>query len=224
MRKSDLLNAMELAGLAYQEVQPGFSQGTLSVINDPETDVQCYLRRRDGVLLIAFRGSKSCRDWQTNLAFRKKVVPYGNRDSKIRVHGGFLEAYKSPAVRNVLHAMLSDDIEKIRITGHSLGAALAVLCAVDLEYNFPDRDYEVILFGAPRVGNRAFQKSYDNRVFKTLRVVNGNDIITKIPFRLMGFCHVGVPFPIGAARLPGLFTFQSHRPQAYYKRLTERLW
>jgi hypothetical protein len=31
------------------------------------------------------------------------------------------------------------------------------------------------------VGNRAFAKSYNRRVFKTLRVENGNDIVTRVP-------------------------------------------
>lgn len=84
-----------------------------------------------------------------------------------------------------------------------MAPALAVLCAVDLQYNFPSKDCEVILFGCPRVGNRAFQRSYNQRVFKTLRVENGNDIVTKIPLALWGFRHVGIPIRIGTPRCFG---------------------
>jgi triacylglycerol lipase len=223
MQMSDVIRAMELSAIAYRNIQPVFSYDSLTVIDDRKTDVQCYLRKRDGCLNITFRGSTSGEDWKTNLTFCKKVIPYGNTASKIRVHTGFLEAYKSPNVRNVIHKKMTCDVNQVKISGHSQGAALAILCAVDLEYNYPERDYEVILFGAPRVGNRAFQKSYDKRVFKTLRIENGNDIVTKIPFAIMGYRHVGVGIHIGRPRIPGLFSFKSHYPQAYYKNLLKLL-
>lgn len=219
MQMSDVISAMELSAIAYQKAQPVFPCDSFTAIDDPKTDVQCYLRKRDGCLNITFRGSNSGQDWKTNFTFCKKVIPYGNTASKIRVHTGFLEAYKSPAVRNVIHRTMSCDVHQVKISGHSQGAALAVLCAVDLEYNYPDRDYEVVLFGAPRVGNRAFQKSYDKRVFKTLRIENGNDIVTKIPFAFMGYHHVGIGIHIGRPKIPGFFSFKSHYPQSYYTNL-----
>ena len=79
--------------------------------------------------------------------FWKKCIPYGNTCSKVRVHTGFLNAYKSKQVRNRLLNMVTPEIRRIHICGHSYGAALSVLCAVDLQYNFPDRDIEVIVFG-----------------------------------------------------------------------------
>ncbi|MDF2859453.1 MAG: lipase-like isoform, partial [Neobacillus sp.] len=190
MFSSDITKAMELSAAAYRNVQPTVPAGSMIKIDDPKSDVQCFLRKLDGCLSITFRGSNSGTDWKTDFAFRKKVIPYGNTLSKIRVHTGFLNAYKSPAVREAIHAMISSDTFQIMITGHSLGAALAVLCAVDLEYHYPDKDYEVILFGAPRVGNRAFRNSYNKRLFKTLRIENGNDIVTKLPFACMGYRHV----------------------------------
>jgi len=223
MQMSDVISAMELSAIAYQKVQPIFLCDFLTVIDDSKTDVQCYLRKRDGCLNITFRGSNSDQDWKTNFIFCKKVIPYGNTTSKIRVHTGFLEAYKSPTVRNVIHRTMSCGVHQVKISGHSQGAALAILCAVDLEYNYPDRDYEVVLFGAPRVGNRAFQKSYDKRVFKTLRVENGNDIVTKIPFAIMGYHHVGIGVHIGRPKIPGFFSFKSHYPQSYYKNLFKLL-
>lgn len=219
MRKADLLDAMERSGLAYHSIQPNLPGESLYIINDEKTDVQCFLRQSGNCLSITFRGSNSAQDWKTNLTFRKKVVPYGNTASKIRVHTGFLNAYKCPQVRGAIQSRVTKEICKVKITGHSQGAALAVLCAVDLEYNFPDRDYEVILFGSPRVGNRAFQKSYNKRVFKTLRVENGNDIVTKVPFVVMGYRHVGMKYRIGNPRIPGVFTFRTHEPQNYYRLL-----
>jgi len=222
MRTSDIIDAMELSAEAYREVQPVFPGGSLTVIDDPKTGVQCYLRRTSGCLLITFRGSNSAQDWKTNFAFRKKCIPYGNAASKIRVHTGFLEAYKSPAVRDVIHQAVAAGVNRVRIFGHSQGAALSILCAVDLEYNYPDRDYEVMLFGSPRVGNGAFRKSYNKRVFNTMRVENGNDVVTKVPFACMGYRHVGMGIHIGCPRILGAFSFKDHYPQAYYRNLFEK--
>ena len=216
MKMSGILKQMELSALAYQEVQPAFPAGSLVVIDDPQSDIQCYLRRRDGCLNITFRGSNSEKDWKTNLAYQKKTIPYENTASKIRVHKGFINAYKSPLVRDVIHRQITNNIYQVKITGHSQGAALAILCAVDLQFNFPDRDYEAVVFGSPRVGNRAFQKSYNKRVFKTMRVENGNDIVTKLPFIFMGYRHVGMKLHVGMPRLPGVFCAEDHYPQAYY--------
>ena len=222
MMAYELLEAMELSADAYRKVQPYVPGCSLKVIDDRETDVQCYLRKRDDCLFITFRGSNSGKDWKTNLTFRRKSIPYGNTASKIRVHSGFLEAYKY-AARGVINSNITDDVHQVKICGHSQGAALAILCAVDLEYNFPDRDYEVMLFGSPRVGNRAFRDSYNKRVFETMRVENGNDIVTKIPWVCMGYRHVGMRIPIGKPRIPGLISFKAHYPQAYYKNLFKRI-
>lgn len=221
MQMSDVISAMELSAAAYHRIQPVFPGGALMMVDDPQSDVQCYLRWQGNSLTITFRGSNSGQDWKTNFTYKKKVIPYGNTQSKIRVHSGFLEAYKS--VRNTIHDVITRDLTQIRISGHSQGGALAVLCGVDLEYNFPDRDYEVIVFGAPRVGNLAFKKSYNKRIFKTLRVENGNDIVTKVPFAFMGYHHVGAAVHIGSPRIPGLFSFTAHYPHEYYKNLFQLL-
>lgn len=216
--------AMELAGLAYRDIQPIYCRGVLQVISDPETDAQCFLRRCGKTLHITFRGSDSPRDWKTNMMFDKMTIPYGNTKSPIRVHSGFIKAYKSPGARDVIHRAITCDIKAVRISGHSQGAALAILCSVDLEYNFPDLDYEVYLFGAPRVGNKAFRDSYNRRLLKVFRVENGNDIVTKVPPKFMGFRHVGMRLHVGRPRLPFIVSFADHYPQAYYQNLFNKLY
>ncbi len=221
MTKNDIIGALELAGTAYAPIQP---KGTspLITIDDAPSGVQCFLRRDEDLLRVTFRGSDSKTDWRHNFQFMKKCIPYGNQDSAIRVHTGFLNAYKSPQVRRRIQDMVSSSVRKILVTGHSLGAALAILCAVDLQYNYPDRDIECIVFGCPRVGNAAFRDSYNKRVFKTIRVQNGNDIVTKVPLWIMGYRHVGAPISVGALRLPGLVTFRSHDPRRYYQKLCKK--
>ncbi|WP_312640483.1 lipase family protein [Hydrogenoanaerobacterium sp.] len=223
MTKYNVIKMMESSALAYNSVQPILPYEHLTVIDDPKTDIQSYIRRRGSHLEITFRGTDSCKDWLTDFTFWQKVVPYNNATSKIRVHAGFINAYKSDTIRDKIHNLITKDVFFVRITGHSYGAALAVLCAVDLQYNFPTKDYEVFLFGCPRVGNSAFRKSYNKRVFKTLRVENGNDIVTKIPFASWGYRHVGIKIHIGPPRLFGVVSFNQHRLQSYYSHFFKQL-
>lgn len=216
MIQNDILKMAEYSGIAYQAIQPECSNIRLKVIDDPETDIQCILRQKENTLCISFRGTDSLKDFITDVQFWKKKIPYDNHNSRIRVHSGFIERYKKPQIRDCIRFCITENIEKIQLTGHSYGAALAVLCAVDLQYHFPKKDYEVFLFGCPRVGNRAFASSYNKRIFKTLRFENGNDLVTKIPFCLLGYCHVGTKVHIGRKRIAGIYSFAQHFCQKYY--------
>ena len=181
------------------------------------------MQKTDKELKIAFRGTDELRDALTHIQFWKKVIPYGNEKSNIRVHTGFIRAYKAEAVRKTIWSFVDDSIERVIITGHSYGAALACLCAVDLQYNFSDKDYEVTLFGGPRVGNTAFVNSFNTRLFKTLRVENGNDIVTKVPFRIMGYRHVGAKLHLGFPRIFFMVSFKDHSLNAYYEQLLNQV-
>ncbi|MDR0293902.1 MAG: lipase family protein [Oscillospiraceae bacterium] len=216
MNSGEILRTLEFSTSAYRDVQPYTPHTCTAMIDNPQSGVQYFLRRDGDTLWITFRGSDSPRDWKTNLSVCKKGIPYDNTETKIRVHTGFLNAYKSTCVRSLILAEITPDTHYIKISGHSLGAALAVLCAVDVQYNFPGRDIEVFLFGCPRVGNRAFALSYNKRVDKTVRVENGNDIVTKVPPALWGYRHVGARLHVGAPRLAGLYVARDHYPHRYY--------
>ena len=161
---------LEYCGMSYKNIQPeeGFE---LKFINDKYTDVQCFLRIIDESMIITFRGSDSLKDWVVDSKFLKSVVPYNNYSSKIRVHSGFISTYKSENVRGKIHREIKKNrINKVTITGHSYGAALAILCAVDLEYNFPKNDYEVI--HQLRINTRNSFQRYD-----VILLINGLPVV-----------------------------------------------
>ena len=214
---------MEISASAYRDVQPYLPYTCIKMIDDTKSGTQYFLRKDRDILWITFRGTDSPKDWKTDLTFWKKAIPYDNSNTNIRVHTGFINAYKAKCVRDKILQTVTDDINYIKITGHSLGAALAVLCAVDIQYNYPDRDIEVFLFGCPRVGNKAFITSYNKRVNKTVRIENGNDIVTKLPFVFMGYRHVGAKIHIGKPRLPFFLSINDHYPHRYYSGLLNKL-
>jgi len=207
---------LEYCGMSYSNSQSEDPNEKLIFINDKKTDVQCFLRIKNDTLIITFRGSDSKKDWRADFKFLGTMIPYNNFSYAIRVHSGFISTYKSPDVRGKIHKIMDENIKKIYVTGHSYGAALAVLCAIDLKYNFPYKDYEVIVFGCPRVGNNAFKKFYNLRLFKTIRIETRGDIIPKLPFTFLGYRHVGARIKIGHCDFLRPFSMKQHNLQEYY--------
>lgn len=92
-----------------------------------------------------------------------------------------------------------DEEISITICGHSLGAALAVLSAVDIAvnvFNTPEGQPKnrclvtVFAFGCPRVGDANFLKVFQSlENLRVLRIRNALDIVTIYPF--VGYSDVG---------------------------------
>lgn len=145
---------------------------------------------KDKKTYIYFGGTISTYGWIRNFFFDKKVIPYNNQNTQIRIHHGFLEAYLSirQQVHNVIKILGNTNII---ISGFSLGGAIATLCAVDIQYNFPEIGFiDCYILGAPRVGNSQFVESYNKRVPNTYRIINGKDIATKLPPFIFNYEHV----------------------------------
>jgi triacylglycerol lipase len=77
----------------------------------------------------------------------------------------------------------------VTVTGHSLGAALATLLALDMtsNTNFPLALYTL---ASPRVGDLSFHNLFNHVVPNAYRVANRLDIVPKTPPPLFYF-HVG---------------------------------
>lgn len=78
------------------------------------------------------------------------------------------------------------------VTGHSLGAALAVLCATELgasKHSLGKKVEGVYTFGQPRVGNQAFHDFYGTGTRVSWRVTHNRDIVPHLPLEAMGFKH-----------------------------------
>lgn len=223
MDKNKLLDYLDIAMMSYSDSPTVEDFKIIKEYNNKETGVQYFIGERNGKIILSFRGSDELKDWITNFKFWQKTVPYGNTETKVKIHSGFYEAYQT--VRNDILNFFDDyliehKVNCIDMVGHSLGGGILILCAVDLQFHHPKIQYNVVTFGCPRVGNKAFAKSYNKRLVKTLRVENGNDIVTKLPFKILGFKHVGIKIHIGNFRLLSLFSVISHACTKYY----EILW
>ncbi|KAK9818196.1 hypothetical protein WJX72_008645 [[Myrmecia] bisecta] len=131
----------------------------------------------------------------------------------IWVHRGFLQAYNSVhgRVLSMLDEMMDDGSEQpwhVFCTGHSMGGALATLCAFELaarDYPGPVPKPRITMYsyGQPRVGNIPFAEEYDRLVPDSWRIKNANDIVTQVP-SLLGYRHIGMEvlvLPEGEVRI-----------------------
>ncbi|KAM1048623.1 hypothetical protein ACFX2C_027815 [Malus domestica] len=169
--------------------------GYMAVCQDKEEIAR--LGRRD--VVIAFRGTATCLEWLENLRATLTQLPSVLNNSGLdncepMVESGFLSLYTSgtdliPSLQQMVRQEIArllqsygDEPLSITFTGHSLGAALATLAACDIKTTFnPSPLVTVMSFAGPRVGNSSFRRNLDKKGAKVLRIVNSDDVITKIP-------------------------------------------
>ncbi|KAJ1443667.1 Fungal lipase-like domain [Sesbania bispinosa] len=156
------------------------------------------LGRRD--IIVAYRGTTTCLEWLENFRATLTHLPIPsfpcNNNCGAMVESGFLSLYTSSHSTNQssmsLQEMVRQEIERIlqtyegeplslTVTGHSLGAALATLTAYDFKTVAPRLPVTVISFGGPQVGDRSFRRNLEKQGTKVLRIVNSDDVITKVP-------------------------------------------
>ena len=178
-----LLNARRLAELSHLAYSLGPFSSTkpmVRIVQCEATDTQAFVVEYNDAIIIAFRGTTNLRDWLTNADFLRTRLTLG---SVTKVHAGFLIAVDS-VIWNLKKAV-ANTIKPVFITGHSLGGALAQLCA----FRFAQAGIHVsgvFTYAQPRVGNASFRAAY-------------NGVLGGISWR---FCAAGDLVPL----LPGIFT------------------
>ncbi|KAK3224983.1 hypothetical protein Dsin_004845 [Dipteronia sinensis] len=155
--------------------------------------------RRD--IVISLRGTATCLEWAENL--KANLVDMAGNDDPVheqsKVECGFLSLYKTRGAHvPSLSESVVEEVQRlielykgetlsITVTGHSLGAALALLVADELSTCAPQvPPVAVFSFGGPRVGNRGFSSRINANNVKVLRIVNNQDLITRVPGIFMG--------------------------------------
>jgi hypothetical protein len=124
--------------------------------------------------VIAFEGTNGLDDigdWLANLNTSRGDIPEGV------VHGGFLGHYNRVAdqVRKILDKKA---VSHVWITGHSLGGAMAVLCAADLERRGTVTVRGVMTFGQPLLLTPACARVVNETLMgRHLRIVNEADVV-----------------------------------------------
>lgn len=108
------------------------------------------------------------------------------------IHQGFSDALNVAWPDIVAALRQNGPIEKLFVVGHSLGAALAVLCSRRSLGELAIMAEGIYTFGLPRTGGRLFAEQFNGPLgSQTFRFVHGNDIVATVPPSELGFEHVG---------------------------------
>jgi len=206
-RVTRLLHAASTSAPGWLPSSPpcGSSYIGFVAVCDEEAEIE-RLGRRD--VVVAFRGTATCGEWVDNFKSGLTRLPTTTgeeeEEEEAMVEHGFWRLFTAPGVaHSSLQLQVLDEARRIAheyggsgmpplsmtVTGHSLGAALAVLTAHEIATTQQQREEDgepammvtAVSFGGPRVGNAAFRRRLEQSGGKVLRVVNSDDIVTKVP-------------------------------------------
>lgn len=141
-----------------------------------------FILTQGDLCVVVFRGTDDMADWRTNIDSAPLNTPDG------AVHGGFWVAYGH--VSNEIAEQVAERKPRfVWTTGHSLGGALAVMCAWDLIDERGIDVHGVMTFGQPMVAMRQLARHFDDILsHRYAHIVNQTDIVARIP---PGYSHCG---------------------------------
>jgi len=186
--KQDALTASSRYAKEFVNIKRLIS-GENRYYSDKATDAECIVLNQKQDLYIVFQGTDSKQDWRQDLKF--KTVPIFANKKQFRVHEGMFEQYVS--LKKYLDKEITnycdtytDTKKRVVISGHSLGGALAILCAIFFHALFEKANIEIkiVTIGAPRVLATNLSEWFSKRLSPhTIRIVNHCDEIPNLPIK-----------------------------------------
>ncbi len=188
----------------------------------PEVNINVIVELDDSQQLqwIAVRGTDNFKNWLQDLDYVEEHFSHKFAEQTLSMdfHNGFYQA--SNAVWQAIESKeLLNKNYKTRITGHSLGGAIAAILMIfckDAGYSLE----KCITFGQPKITNRDGAKKAAH--LPLLRVINQEDVVPTVPpnsvlnLKQGGYVHFGSEVQLQ----PGSYVFRSEHKE----RLTEGFW
>jgi len=190
----------DIITISYDTINVDYTVVTTIYANDLATDVNPL--RTDqivsfgvvaqdslGNVVVAIRGTASIFEWVQDARFllvKCPILPGAGY-----TEDGFTAVYESlritenPASTRLVDALpdmaFPHPVTSVTICGHSLGAALATLLALDVGANTKFEKPTAYTCASPRVGDPSFVDTYNQLVSNTYRFANRLDIVPKVP-------------------------------------------
>ncbi len=162
----------------------GFTETTF--YNNDGSQAYSFANEQD--IVIAFRGTEpnEWNDIKADIDATKALA-----ETVGHVHRGFKKEVDDvwPMLEKMLISHKQNLVKKLWFTGHSLGGAMASICAGRCLLSHIDTQPEQVhTFGSPRVGTKRY---INHAKIDYFRWVNNNDIVTRTPPAWLGYRHSG---------------------------------
>jgi len=143
---------------------------------------QCHIVWNKEEIVLCFRGTEP--DEISDILADLNAIPRGAMTHGW-VHSGFRNELDK-LWESIVEVLNKHQKKPLYICGHSLGAAMATIACSRIE-EFRKVEH-LTTFGSPRAGTRKFVKHIET---PHTRVVNNNDVVTRVPLWIMGYKHHG---------------------------------
>jgi len=138
---------------------------------------------------VVLRGSKFHQDWLNDVRQNQVPCELGGQ-----VHQGFHSVFQAVRLQ-VRDRLPARGLKDVVLTGHSLGAALATLLALDLRKARPELRLTLLTAACPRIGDEAFCREVDRLVARHTTLRNDADLVPTLPAAVtMNFRNPFRPF------------------------------
>ena len=187
MNYPDILNAyIKLSGVVFTEKKLFYNSKyqTCVILGYSNVSKQAF---------IIFTGTVLANYMNVLEDLDYSLVPF----IKGNVCHGFLYAYKS--LEPYILEFLENKPGNIIVTGHSLGGAMATICASALKFapfNTVNnaRNIKVVTFASPKVGDTEFKNFFSEQEIESIQVANIKDVIPHFPLGMFEtYDHVDLP-------------------------------
>jgi triacylglycerol lipase len=125
---------------------------------------------------------------------RPTGAPMAAAAQSLRAAGGFSQQLSSLVRRHAAASAQTAGFAAsatVEVTGHSLGAALATLYALENARTDQVSNRALCTFASPYVGDQTFAAVFNGLGLTSWRIVNLPDIVPNLPPAILGFTHVG---------------------------------
>lgn len=155
-----------------------------------KSDSQAHVGSNENIIVIAFRGTTftDVDDVIADLKIWPKTHGVG------WVHAGF-RRHARKIMPLIFQYIDQHPNKRIFITGHSMGAAIGLYIAQELQWA-GHTDIVIYSYGSPRLGNRRYVRSIP---IEHHRFVNCTDIVARLPWMFLGYRHHGTMHYISAS-------------------------
>jgi Lipase (class 3) len=190
----------DIINIHYDTINVDYTVVTTIYGNDLATDVNplrtdqivsfgLVVQDARGNAVVVIRGTAGIFEWVQDLRFllvKCPILPGAGY-----TEDGFTAVYESlriaqdPASKRLVDALpnmaFPHPVTSMAICGHSLGAALATLLAVDVGANTKFANPTSYTYASPRIGDPSFVDTYNQLVPDTYRFANRLDVVPKLP-------------------------------------------